>query len=457
MSSYLREAFVELYEQDGLVVMARGLGLRRLLAKFLHLHSALEVPAAAAVATAAAGAGAAAAAAAAPRPVFCLNAGGEEDLLLDALMAEGVPPSKLPVIVTNEYTAKERGELYRRGGCFLVTSRILIVDLLNGVVDPANIGGFLVQNAHRVTDTCTEAFILRIFRQHNNHRDISGYGAGDGGNVGFVKAFSDDPEALLNGFGRIERTLRSLGVSRMYLWPRFHASVADALGRNQPEVVEMVQGLTPAMAASVVVALHSCLQELKRAAPSLDVAELTVENGLFKAFDASIRRQLDPEWHKISPRTKQASEAGQLPFDLQTLRKLLDYFTRYDAVTFYSFLTLLRSNSAQMKYPSLWLSTEAADRLFFHAKERVYRVVGTEHAFEGVDGAGSGGDGGGNGGEENAGAAAARGSRRSWRRTPSGASCATSSRRSSMSTPPPHSAPPLPPLLPPPRQTAQRK
>ncbi len=42
--------------------------------------------------------------------------------------------------------------------------------------------GFLVANAHKVTDTSPEHFILRLYRQANK--------------IGFIKGFSDCPESF---------------------------------------------------------------------------------------------------------------------------------------------------------------------------------------------------------------------------------------------------------------------
>jgi hypothetical protein len=65
------------------------------------------------------------------------------------------------------FTSHERLSLYRGGGCLFVTSRILIVDLLNERVPLNQVSGIIVCNAHRVTETCAEAFILRLFRAGN--------------------------------------------------------------------------------------------------------------------------------------------------------------------------------------------------------------------------------------------------------------------------------------------------
>ena len=61
----------------------------------------------------------------------------------------------------------KREEMYVEGGCLSVTSRILIVDLLSGIVPVELIHGIIVLDAHRITRDSCEAFILRVFR-HNN-------------------------------------------------------------------------------------------------------------------------------------------------------------------------------------------------------------------------------------------------------------------------------------------------
>lgn len=49
----------------------------------------------------------------------------------------------------------------------------------------------------------------------------------------------------------------------------------------------------------------------------LELDDLNIENAYFRSFDAVVRRQLDPVWHKVGPKTK------QLVSDLSTLRRLL--------------------------------------------------------------------------------------------------------------------------------------
>jgi hypothetical protein len=51
----------------------------------------------------------------------------------------------------------------------------------------------------------------------------------------------------------------------------------------------------------------------------LELDDLNIESAYFRSFEAVVRRQLDPVWHKVGPRTK------QLVNDLSTLRQLLTF------------------------------------------------------------------------------------------------------------------------------------
>lgn len=107
---------------------------------------------------------------------------------------------------------------------------------------------------------------------------------------------------------------------------------------------------------------------------------MTIENNLFKSFHNMIKNQLEPIWHKLSPKTK------QLVHDLALLRKLLQYaFTffdqiktieangylnciffrnlvRYDCVSFNEYLESLQRYELGEHSP--WIFLDEADRIF---------------------------------------------------------------------------------------------
>ncbi|XP_067162361.1 DNA repair endonuclease XPF [Apteryx mantelli] len=327
------QIFLDLFHRDGLVVCARGLGIDRLLLRFLRLYSE---PASL---------------------VLVLNTSpAEEEYFIDQLRSDGVV--HLPRRVTNEVTNNIRYEFYTQGGVLFATSRILVVDFLTDRI-PANlITGILVYKAHRIIESCQEAFILRLYRQKNKQ--------------GFIKAFTDNAIAFNTGFCHVERVMRNLFVRKLYLWPRFHIAVNSFLEKHKPEVVEIHVSMTPGMLAiqtSILDILNACLRELKRYNPALEVEDLSLENAIGKPFDKTIRHYLDPLWHQLGAKTK------SLVQDLKILRTLLQYLTQYDCVTFLNLLESLKASEKAFGENSGWLFLDSSTSMFVNARARVYRIA----------------------------------------------------------------------------------
>ncbi|KAM9583600.1 DNA repair endonuclease XPF isoform 1-T1 [Trichechus inunguis] len=329
---YERQLVLELLDADGLVVCARGLGADRLLCHFLRLHCH---PACL---------------------VLVLNTQpAEEEYFISQLKLEGV--DHLPRRVTNEIASNGRYEVYTQGGVIFATSRILVVDFLTDRIPSDLITGILVYRAHRIIESCQEAFILRLFRQKNKR--------------GFIKAFTDNAVAFDTGFCHVERVMRNLFVRKLYLWPRFHVAVNSFLEQHKPEVVEIHVSMTPAMLTiqtAILDILNACLKELKCHNPSLEVEDLSLENAIGKPFDKTIRHYLDPLWHQLGAKTK------SLVQDLKILRTLLQYLSQYDCVTFLNLLESLRATEKAFGQNSGWLFLESSTSMFVNARARVYHV-----------------------------------------------------------------------------------
>ncbi|KAG0301963.1 hypothetical protein BGZ98_007898 [Dissophora globulifera] len=333
--AFQKEIVAELVAEDGLLVMAKGLGLRNILGAFLQIYSQPQ------------------------NLVLLINTNAEEEATLrdDLLRSPSVGQGGAYFrSITSEQSLAERSELYRFGGVMAITSRILVMDLLTSRIPVHLVTGILVANAHRVSATSTEAFILRLFRQGNSE--------------GFIKAFSDQPEAFSVGFATLEKTLKLLYLRKVNLWPRFHVTVTESLESHAADVIEIRQPMTKSMKtiqAAIIDCMDACLQELRRSSSAIeiDVDDFTVEKALFKSFDVIIRRQLDPVWHRVSAKTK------QLVGDLKTLRNLLGYLVSYDSVNFNLYLeTMLATHNPN--HGSYWLLTDAADKIFSTAKSRVF-------------------------------------------------------------------------------------
>lgn len=102
----------------------------------------------------------------------------------------------------------------------------------------------------------------------------------------------------------------------------------------------------------------------------VDVDVLSVEHALFRSFDADVRQQLDPIWHRVSFKSK------QLINDARMLRRLLEYLLRYDCVTFLSFIesVVLSEYSASTSSNIALAQQNIAPWLFMEAADTVIRV-----------------------------------------------------------------------------------
>jgi DNA excision repair protein ERCC-4 len=251
--------------------------------------------------------------------------------------------------------------MYARGGIFSITSRILVVDLLTNLLDPETITGLIVLHADRIVATSLEAFILRIYRQRNKG--------------GFLKAFSDHPDPFTMGFSPLATMLRNLFLRKASLWPRFHMTVAKSLeGKKRAEVVELEVPMTDAM-KEIQTAIMECvdisIHELKKGNSGLEMEDWNLDSALLKNFDAMVRRQLDPNWHRVSWKTK------QIVSDLTVLRGMLQAVVTLDAVSFLQHLDTIHAahspppgSTRQSQSP--WLFLDAAQTIFDTAKRRVY-------------------------------------------------------------------------------------
>ncbi|GAA6007740.1 ssDNA endodeoxyribonuclease RAD1 [Rhodotorula paludigena] len=316
---------------DALLIMARGLGLRTVVTTFLKIYDLPE------------------------KLVLVVNATPEEERSFSEEVGMRLK------VVGFELNDTQRERMYKDGGIFSVTSRILIVDMLKGRIPVELITGLVVLHAEEVKPTSQEAFVVRIYREKNK--------------IGFLKAFSDRPESFTFGLSPLETTLKQLKLREVMILPRFHDEVDADLQKRRADVVEIYQPLTHNM-ADVQTAILECMEmtlaEIKRSNSYLEVEDLTVENALFKSFDRLVRIQLDPVWHKVGPKTR------GLVNDLTTLRKLQEFLLSFDCVRFNQYLeTLLSSYTPSVggldrRDRPAWLGTPAADTIFTVSRNRVY-------------------------------------------------------------------------------------
>ncbi|KAG9125509.1 hypothetical protein FRC07_007311 [Ceratobasidium sp. 392] len=333
--SYQRTILSECLDpaSSDLVILARGLGLRKLVCSLLRIYDNSK------------------------SLVLLINCDPDEDTAIGEQL--GVMGARHPGlrILDYEMGSKDRTELYNRGGLVSVTSRILVVDMLKKDIPTEKITGIVVLHAER----CVV-------------------------NDGFIKAFSDQPEQFTFGMSPLKTIMKELHLRKVHIFPRFHEDVNASLQRRRADVIEIFPQITPAMEEihiSLVQCMTATLQEIKRANSALDLDDINVESAYFRHFDALVRRSLAPVWHRVRPATK------QLVNDLGTLRSLLVSLLSYDCVALHAYLeTIVAANSEKSKTgaggvkranQSPWLYTDAANVLLTSARRRCYVNVAPEH------------------------------------------------------------------------------
>ncbi|KAG1650937.1 DNA repair endonuclease XPF [Nymphon striatum] len=182
----------------------------------------------------------------------------EEEFVHSCLVNEQI--KHLPRKITAENTSNTRHDMYMEGGVLFVTSRILVVDMLTDKVPIDLISGIIVYKAHKIVESCQEAFILRMYKQKNK--------------TGFVKALSQSPFSFTTGFCQVSRVMKNLFVGALYLWPRFHGTVQATLDKDKPEVIELQVKMTDAMRAiqmALLDLMSVCVKEIRRINPSISL------------------------------------------------------------------------------------------------------------------------------------------------------------------------------------------
>ncbi|KAI5867794.1 DNA repair protein [Durotheca rogersii] len=354
---YQQRLFQELRAEDELVVIAKGLGLIRLVTNLLHSYDA-----------------------AGNNLVIVVGAEQRENAWVGEGLAEQAVVSAAPrarglaVVNTDLTSVTAREKMYAKGGVYSITSRILVVDLLTGLLNPETITGIILLHAEKVVATSLEAFILRVYRQKNK--------------TGFLKAFSDNPDSFTVGFSPLASMMKNMFLRKASLWPRFHVSVASSLeGKKKAEVIELEVPMTDSM-TEIQTAIMECVEvsihELKKGNSGLEMDDWNLDSALLKNFDVMVRRQLDPNWHRVSWKTK------QIVSDLTVLRGLLHSVLALDSVSFLQHLdTIHAAHSPQpgstKQSQSPWLFLDAAHTIFDTAKRRVYASSAKANAKSAID------------------------------------------------------------------------
>lgn len=354
----------ELEAADTLVVLARGLGMAPVLARFVAPRVRAN------------------------RLILALNIKREVavDVVWPALrtVRQQLPPDDssfknlgsntdgsdpsllLPRFLNADYSVADRMAVYATGGFIIVSDTVVVHDLLCRKLPVDSVDGIVVFAADRVKPNSNTHFALTLFRKQNR--------------VAFVKALSENAPALTMGFHHAEKVMRTLFVSRLSNWPRFHKSVKSSFARRTPDVVDLSIPLSRSQ-SSVASALREIaiviLDDLRLASKGLDLSDVFCNTAagetndrrqlLASNFDDIVRRQLTavPGRRKISGSDKVRS----LVADLSSVRALLEDSIDLNAVHFYQRVITIRHAHERASY---WLMRRESQNMLRIARSRVF-------------------------------------------------------------------------------------
>ncbi|XP_075974151.1 DNA repair endonuclease XPF mei-9 isoform X2 [Anticarsia gemmatalis] len=318
--SFEKQIFIDAFEKDALVIMAKGMNYNNIISNLLWIY---KDPG---------------------NLVLVINSSDHEE----KYFMEKFNLSSLPTL------GADREKAYLEGGVHFVSTRILVVDLLKNRVPISHITGIIVLRAHTVLESCQEAFALRLYRQNNK--------------TGFVKAFSNSPISFTFGYFQVEKVMRALFVTELFLWPRFHGTTIQCLKSRQAQVTELHVPLTTNVSyiqTCLLDIINYTVKQLKTTNRTLDMQEITTENCITKKFHKILQSQLDSVWHQLSTRTKEYIQ------DLKVLRSMTVNLLHDDSVSFYSLVSKYRTPEyAQIN--SGWILLDSAEQLFRLARGRVF-------------------------------------------------------------------------------------
>ncbi|CAI5759061.1 unnamed protein product [Candida verbasci] len=347
---YQQEIVEDMLIKDGLLILGHGLGWDIITANLLHALSAPFVI---------------------NKEnkkglIFILNAKDDEIVRL----CEELEDLENKCIIMKENTSQKRSKMYQQGGIISISPRILVVDLLSGIINPNDITGLFILHADRIKETSNDAFIISLYRDKNEW--------------GFIKAFSDEPE-LFTGFTPLATRLRMLRISNVLLWPRFHVNVTESFKYQKKGiryVTEINVKLTYKMNKiqnALLSCIQACLGELKRHNHEIVNDYWDMVNIHDVDFAKKIRIGLDPHWHRLTYTSR------QLVGDIAVLIDLLNDLILVDSVTFYQQIqTIVDANiKTQMnRSMSPWLNLDESTTILNFAKERALEKFEGEYLLE---------------------------------------------------------------------------
>uniref|UniRef100_A0A7S3JS39 ERCC4 domain-containing protein n=1 Tax=Aureoumbra lagunensis TaxID=44058 RepID=A0A7S3JS39_9STRA len=341
MEPYLRlvcqETWDDHVDKNILLVMAQGLGLVDVLALALKKNMSIAV----------------------------LNVSKEIEIQLSIRCVRG-----------ETYSKEQRKKIYstkKEKIFFFASSRMFAIDALENTLDLSTLDGIVILDAHRcASESSTENLAIQIFRDRQPN--------------GWVKGFCEDADACVRGFNKLTKIVRTLGSTRVMLWPRFEAQVNQYLNKRPAQSEIILAEPTILMRSAQVACIQAMIaasMELKRVTavrtqsfhsiPSERVDNQIVcgcdSDDIGKYYEDPLERS-ENILNAANLATATSPKARRLALELRTLRDLLLSLHRLDAVAFYDAVLSVRELLISSQKSDWVQETLCIDELVAAARDR---------------------------------------------------------------------------------------
>ncbi|PPS96210.1 Uncharacterized protein GY17_00001769 [Cryptosporidium hominis] len=263
--------------------------------------------------------------------------------------------SKL-VAINSEMNLNKRKAFYSNGGIYIITSRILLTDLLSEKLDFSHIDGIILFNAESLNvRNWNDAFILQLFKSKNPN--------------GFIKGISQRPEILNQGYFGPGITMRYLGATDLFLYPRNNIIVEESFKLTQKiKVIEKSVKATEyfyVIQKCIKILLEKGLHEILKFNPNIELTMYDLLYNSSKKLKNKIESLTQDLWYKMTSKHKQITK------DIISLRNLLELLYLSDASEFFFCLECIRSSKL---IDTSWMLTTEFETLYKVSRSRIFRI-----------------------------------------------------------------------------------
>lgn len=208
-----------------------------------------------------------------------------------------------------------RNKLYKKGGVFMCTNRVLITDFLEQNVDLSKVSALIIKNADKIYEDSLDAFIIYIYKKFNRN--------------GIIKAFSNNCIPFSYGVNCLEKFVNILCTNNLILYPRFHLHIESTFTK-EIEYKEYRLSMTSEMIELQMI-LIEILKEL------IKINGLDVDYELLLISDMFLNKKIK---------------------DIYDLKFLINTLISCNQSTFFIYLEHLINNQIDLGKESTWINSK---------------------------------------------------------------------------------------------------